>query len=117
MESFPVYRHCGRSVENNERCIFHIPKPTIEDLKSLGEEEREEANRISEGFTEQFKKLLEEYELDANITLCEFTGFQFPCLVLSHFGESRTFLKKVSFSRASLEWVYFDHAVFKEDVD
>jgi len=117
MESFPSYRYCGRPIEKDERCVFHVPKPSIEELKTLNPEERKQANQISDEFCSKFKTLLEEYESNPKILVCEFTGFQFPYLVLSHLGESRTFPKKVTFRGATLEWVYFDHAVFKEDVD
>src|ERR1043165_5254854 len=69
---------CPHPAEKDGLCIFHVPKPTIEQMEKMtGLEKRWEYEK-NQKFAERFNDLVKDIELNPEITFYDFKGFYFP---------------------------------------
>ena len=126
---------CVRPIENDGRCIFHLPKPAIETIARHSVDELRGAFALQRKFDTALIRLFIAMDRDSSLGFLDFRGFQFFTAEFSSaifgrraafdgasFGsrtsfEKATFTEGASFSGAQLDqWCSFRGATFSKAV-
>lgn len=107
------YLGCAHPVERDNRCIFHMKKPTEEEKSEMALDKRAEAEEIEKKFRQKLSEFLRKMERKPASTLCNFQGFIFPSI----FFEDTIFSKRADFSGAIFtQETKFKKVIFKQEV-
>ncbi|HKH20913.1 MAG TPA: pentapeptide repeat-containing protein, partial [Gammaproteobacteria bacterium] len=108
------YGGCHHPVEADGLCIFHLPKPTLEEKQKMSPDQRQAAEQTEATFREKFFSLLESLENDPQVEVCDLRGFYFPSLDCG----GKTFSKPIYFASATFSGeTRFLDATFSGEID